>query len=784
MKGEGKPTQQRFDEAARTQQRVATDAADIDRASADVGTDRLRSAASADSDQASAHIDQASVPVSNPATTEAEHKRARETSGEGKLDRLEPAARSGYSVLRTLIDALPDLIYVKDTESRFVLANAAVAHNLGLESSDELVGKTDSDFYAEDLAAQYRARERQVIQSGEAVVNLEEYGVDGAGAPQWGLTTMVPWRDRHGDVVQLLCITRDITDRKRAEDALKKTCEDIERQVEERTTQLEQEIADRERAEQQIQLLGQIAQQMKDAVILTDSDAESRIRYVNDAFSTLYGYRKDEVLGQSSKSLFAGDTEELNRLSQERRDGIARQGECRLEYQDRRKDGSAFWVSNTLSVVYLGERRYDLGIIRDITQRKQAEERLLRRNRELALINQVSQELTATLDQQRVAEHSLRAATEIIGAGGASIWTWDEEREGWMVCRYAFSQGQARSPINTRLPPGQGIAGWVAQSGESNIVNRPRDDQRFFRDIDEQIGFHTSSLLAVPLKVRDSVSGVLEVVNKLHGDFDRDDQVMAETLAASVAVAIDNARLIEALRQRTVQLEARNEELAAFGHTAAHDLKNPLARIVGLVEVLKEDEGDISSEELRRYLHRISQTGRKMSSIIDDLLLLAGIRQMDVEVQALDTASIVTQAQQRLAAMIEEYQADIILPDTWPVAMGYAPWVEEVWTNCLSNAIKYGGQPPRVELDAQVQPDGMVAFWIRDNGPGIPRDAQARLFVPFTRLDQVRAEGHGLGLSIVRRIVEKFGGQVRVESELGQGSTFIFTLPGIRESNT
>jgi two-component system sensor histidine kinase/response regulator len=555
-------------------------------------------------------------------------------------------------------------------------------------------------------------------------------------------------------------------------------------QVEERTAQLEREIVEREREEQRIQLLGQIAQQMKDAVILTDADAESRIRYVNDAFSTIYGYSKDEVLGQSSKSLFAGDAEELDRLSKARREGISRQGECRLEYQDRRKDGSAFWVSNTLSIICLGETRYDLGIIRDITQRKQAEERLLRRNRELALLNQVSQELTATLDRQQVAEHSLKAATEIINAGGASIWTWDEEQEGWLVCRYACGQGQARSPVNLRLPPGQGIASWVAQSGEGALVTSTQDDRRFFRDIDEQIGFHTSSLLAVPLKVRGSVVGVLEVVNKLQGDFGIDDQVMAETLAASVAVAIDNARLIEALRQRTIQLEARNEELAAFGHTAAHDLKNPLARIVGLAEVLKEDQGDISSKELRRYLHQISQTGRKMSSIIDDLLLLAGIRQMDVEMQALDTASIVAQAHQRLAAMIEEYQADIILPDTWPVAMGYAPWIEEVWVNCLSNAIKYGGHPPRVELGAQVQPDGMVGFWIRDNGLGIPQDAQARLFIPFTRLDQVRAEGHGLGLSIVQRIVERFGGQIWVESETGQGSTFIFTLPCIQENST
>jgi two-component system sensor histidine kinase/response regulator len=113
----------------------------------------------------------------------------------------------------------------------------------------------------------------------------------------------------------------------------------------------------------------------------------------------------------------------------------------------------------------------------------------------------------------------------------------------------------------------------------------------------------------------------------------------------------------------------------------------------------------------------------------------------------------------------------------WPGASGYGPWVEEVWVNYLSNAIKYGGKPPHVELGAELQTNNMVCFWVRDNGPGIPPEARARLFTPFTRLDQVRTQGHGLGLSIVRRIVEKLGGQVGVTSASGQGSAFSFTLP-------
>jgi signal transduction histidine kinase len=217
--------------------------------------------------------------------------------------------------------------------------------------------------------------------------------------------------------------------------------------------------------------------------------------------------------------------------------------------------------------------------------------------------------------------------------------------------------------------------------------------------------------------------------------------------------------------------------LDAFAHTVAHDLKNPLALIVGYAEAL--DGLSLKGEELSYHLRLMARNGHKMSSIIDELLLLASMRKLgEMELEPLDMARIVDEARVRLVYLIEEHQAEIILPEIWPVALGYGPWVEEVWANYMSNALKYGGHPPRVEMGATVEEDDdTVRFWIRDNGRGLTPEEQARLFTPFTRLDRVSAKGHGLGLSIVRRIVEKMGGQVGVESQVGQGSIFYFTLP-------
>ncbi|MBN1485200.1 MAG: PAS domain S-box protein [Chloroflexia bacterium] len=239
----------------------------------------------------------------------------------------------------------------------------------------------------------------------------------------------------------------------------------------------------------------------------------------------------------------------------------------------------------------------------------------------------------------------------------------------------------------------------------------------------------------------------------------------------------ERKELEEALRQRALELQTQNEELDAFAHTVAHDLKNPLSSVVGYAELLEKAWSELPPQDVEKYLGIIGRSGRKMGNIIEALLLLSQVRNTETVQERLNMADIVDEVRRSLDAQIQEAGAEVTLPASWPIVLGYAPWVEEVWLNYFSNALKYGGRPPRLELGADKASQGMVRFWLRDHGPGIPVEDQARLFAPFTRLSQVRIEGQGLGLSIVQRIVEKLGGEVGVESELGQGSLFYFTLP-------
>ena len=310
--------------------------------------------------------------------------------------------------------------------------------------------------------------------------------------------------------------------------------------------------------------------------------------------------------------------------------------------------------------------------------------------------------------------------------------------------------------------------------------------------------------VVVPLLVEGKLVGTLNLESATARAFAAGHVTIAREVATSLAVAIRQARLytqvqqelverMEAeaiLQRRTAALEVRNAELDAFAHTVAHDLKNPLTAILGYTSMLRGRHRQMSDETQDRYLDIVIQNVRKMTTIVDELLLLASVRaQEEVETTSLDMGRILEEAKARLQFLMDELGGEIHMPDSWPVARGYAPWVEEVWANYLSNALKYGGRPPRVEVGFTVvegkkdeqKPD--IKYWVRDDGPGLTPEQQAALFTPFERLHQARVDGHGLGLSIVRRIVYKLGGEVGVESpgKPGKGCTFYFTLPAYTE---
>jgi len=236
-----------------------------------------------------------------------------------------------------------------------------------------------------------------------------------------------------------------------------------------------------------------------------------------------------------------------------------------------------------------------------------------------------------------------------------------------------------------------------------------------------------------------------------------------------------NARLVSEINEK----EKLIQDLDAFSHTVAHDLKNMLSSIVSASSLIQWGIDEMPKHELLEINELIGQSATKTMYITSELLTLASVRQQEIKLVAVNMQKVVLDSMFRLKDMIREKDAKIMLPDNWPEVLGYDAWVEEIWINYISNAIKYGGTPPIIQIGSDIMPDDRVKFWIKDNGKGLSESEITLLFNKFTRLDTIRAEGHGLGLSIVKRIAEKLNGEVGVESENtpGKGSTFYFILP-------
>lgn len=236
-----------------------------------------------------------------------------------------------------------------------------------------------------------------------------------------------------------------------------------------------------------------------------------------------------------------------------------------------------------------------------------------------------------------------------------------------------------------------------------------------------------------------------------------------------------NIRLTNEIREK----EKLIADLDAFSHTVAHDLKNMLGTIVTASSLIESGINDHSKEDLLEMNNLINMSATKTIHITRELLTLASVREQEIQPLPIDMGGVVQDALLRVKDIITEKSAQINLPASWPVALGYGAWIEEVWVNYISNALKYGGTPLVIELGSEILPTQKVKFWIKDNGKGLSSDEINSLFNKFTRLDTLRAEGHGLGLSIVKRIIEKLGGEVGVESKniAGEGCRFFFILP-------
>jgi len=291
--------------------------------------------------------------------------------------------------------------------------------------------------------------------------------------------------------------------------------------------------------------------------------------------------------------------------------------------------------------------------------------------------------------------------------------------------------------------------------------------------------------LGVPLKVREKIIGLIALDGRNKNQFNEHHAELAVTFANQVAIALENARLFGDLqselseRKKLIEeLETKNAELERFIYTVSHDLKSPLVTMKGFLGYLEQDLITGNAERLRSDTQRIARAVDKMGQLLNDVLELSRIGRFVNPPQIVLFEDLAREAIGLMEDRIQERGVTVILKPDLPAVYGDKPRLIEVLQNLLDNAVKYmGNQPePRIEIGYCGEEDGKPLFYVKDNGVGIAREYRERIFGLFNKLD-ARTEGTGIGLALVKRIIEFHDGRIWVESELGLGSTFLFTLP-------
>ncbi len=240
------------------------------------------------------------------------------------------------------------------------------------------------------------------------------------------------------------------------------------------------------------------------------------------------------------------------------------------------------------------------------------------------------------------------------------------------------------------------------------------------------------------------------------------------------AIADSNkSRKIELIEKEKLILD-----LDAYARSVAHDLKNPIGSLVSLSELIKLKLSENDLTDVNEMIGYVYDQSKKMVGIIDGLLMLSRIRKEDIVQIPIDTGEILGEVFKRLDSEILKRKAKIEKCDQWPKVMGHPQWIEEVWVNLVSNALKYGGTPPVLRLGCEKVTSSSFRFWIQDNGNGLPEPSLEKIFKDFERLGIKDSDGYGLGLPIVKRIFEKLGGEIIATSSNlpGEGCIFSFTL--------
>ncbi len=415
----------------------------------------------------------------------------------------------------------------------------------------------------------------------------------------------------------------------------------------------------------------------------------------------------------------------------------------------------------------------------------QTDQALAARVEELSMMQRIDRELNATLDYNRVMSLTLDWALRTTGTDVGLVSVIVEIEDGVRGLRFLANRGYPEGSLavyeEEPWPLEQGIVGRVVRTGKPELVEDVENDPDYARVVPGMV-----AQLTVPIRREEQIIGAIALESSQQGRLNQDALEFVTRLADHAAIAIENARLFGQVRRA-------NEAKTEFVSFVSHELKQPMTSIRGYTDLLVKGVAGELNDNQRSFLETVRSNVGRMNTLVSDLLDISRIESGRIRLEFRDVSieQVIEDALRTIRGQIEARQQmlEVDISSGLPLVRGDRDRLVQILTNLVSNAYKYTPEGGRIAVRARkwsdvkdaVDQDGFVLCSVSDTGIGIGPEDQERLFTKYFRADDPAVRdvaGTGLGLVITKSLVELQGGEIWVESEVGKGSTFAFTIPG------
>ncbi len=697
-----------------------------------------------------------------------EQKRAEET--------LRTTVQRFHEILSNIFSGI--LVVTEDDRIEFANQNLCDQFDIA-EAPSDLIGLTAKEMLQKVLPAYaepegYSARIQQILSQGQRIEDEEVLMHDGQVLLRDYIPILVDGKPR-GRMWQ----HRDITERKRAEEELRKAHDELELRVQERTAEL---VSANEDLRKQAALLDL----SHDAIFVADS--ADVVSFWNKGAEDLYGFTREQAIGNTAcEFLQTRFPESLERVVSQ----VIDMGQWAGELRQTTSRGKELVVESrwALQPGKDGEPAGFLEVNRDITSRKIVEERFRKADRAYRMLSECNQAVIRQAEESELLHHICRIVVEV--GGYRMAWVGfaehDEKKTVRPVAHAGYDDGYLYKAGITWADEekGRGPTGTAIRTGETCISKNAFQNPLFepWRMDAYQRGFASS--IALPLAIEGKTAGALTIYAPEPDAFDEREVLFLKNLSENLAYGITSIRSTterrrseEALKVYTARLELVNVELQDFAFVAAHDLQEPLRKIQTFCDMTVKRCTPVLDSTSKDYLDRVIKSASRMRQLLSDLLQFSQVATKPAPLEKIDLVKIVRVAVDVFEETVKNTGALVDI-ENMPSIEADESQMLRLFQNLIGNALKFhSGETPHIKVYGKLDRKGICEIFVKDNGIGFDPKFGERIFKPFQRLHgRGEYDGTGMGLSICRKIVERHGGTIGAESEPGKGSTFIIRLP-------